>query len=74
MSAALTALLNAVFCLIKKLRPNVLLLLLVAYGSIVGILILLLLFGMPPAEAFDRVSVPFVALVGGTLAVVKDLL
>ncbi len=55
-------------------RPNVLLLMLLAYGSVIGLFVGLVLSGLGAMEAYNLVSVPFVALIGGTLAVVKDLL
>ena len=56
------------------IRWNVLALLLVAYVSLVGIFVFMVMRGLGIQEAYDNVSVPLVALVGGTLAVVKDLL
>ena len=58
----------------SKIRVNVLFLLLIAYGSVVGIFAILLGAGVPAKEAYNLVGVPFVALIGGTLAVVKDLI
>ena len=55
-------------------RKNVLALLLMAYLSIFLIFVVLLFYGMNPQDAYDKVSVPFVALVGGTLTITKDLL
>ena len=56
-------------------RKNVLCLLGVAYGSLIGMFALMsFLGGVPAMEAYDKISVPFVALIGGTLAVVKDLI
>ena len=58
-----------------KWRKNVLFLLGLAYGS------LLLLFGImtnsdntTAKEAYELLGVPFVALVGGTLTIAKDLI
>lgn len=47
---------------------------LIAYGSIVGILVFMVLQGVDAKEAYGLVSVPFVALVGGTLTIAKDIL
>ena len=58
----------------SKIRVNVLVLLLIAYGSVIGIFGLLLITDVPAKEAYNLVGVPFVALIGGTLAVVKDLI
>ncbi len=59
---------------ITPIRINVLTLLLVTYGAIVGLFMAMIVNGAEPKEAWDMVSVPFVALVGGTLAVAKDLI
>ena len=56
------------------LRWNLLMLMFLAYGSIFGFFMVLVWFGSDPKEAYNLISVPFVALVGGTLAIVKDLL
>ena len=53
-------------------RKNVLALLLLSYGTIFGILLVLENFGVEAKKAYNLISVPFVALVGGTLAVAKD--
>ena len=55
-------------------RKNVLALLGTAYASLLGILILLIAVGVDAKEAYNVISVPFVALIGGTLAISKDLL
>ena len=54
-------------------RKNVLTLMLLAYSSLLGIFLIMILAGAKPKEAYDLIGVPFVALVGGTLAVAKDL-
>ncbi len=59
---------------IVPLRINVLLLLALAYGSLFGIFLVLVWNDVAATDAYDRISVPFVALVGGTLAVAKDLI
>ena len=58
----------------QKIRPNVLILMIVAYGTLVGVLGILIWSDVDPQVAFNLISTPLVALVGGTLAVVKDLL
>ena len=56
-------------------RKNVLLLLGIAYGSMLAIFGAIAIWSpLTTKEAFDVISVPFTALIGGTLAVVKDLL
>ena len=55
-------------------RKNVLTLLLIAYSSIILIFIVLVFSGMEPPDAYDKINVPFMALVGGTLTITKDLL
>lgn len=61
-----------------KIRWNLLAVLVLAYGSIGGLFLGMVLLGgedgMTPKEAYDNISVPFVALVGGSLAVAKDLI
>ena len=57
-----------------RFRINVLVLFVLAYGSIGGAFVLLLVCGVPAKEAYNLVSVPFVALIGGTLAVANDLI
>ena len=55
-------------------RKNVLMLFGVAYASMFGLFLGMAFFGVSADKAYELVSVPFVALVGGTLAIVKDLL
>lgn len=55
-------------------RKNVLTLMLVAYLSIFLIFVVMVLCGVDAKDAYDKISVPFVALIGGTLAITKDLL
>lgn len=55
-----------------RLRKNVLLLMLIAYSA------LLIVFGVlawqdSPTKAYEVISGPFIALIGGTLAIAKDL-
>lgn len=57
---------------ITTIRINVLTLLLATYGAIVGLFMAMIVNGAEPKETRDMVSVPYVALVGGTLAVAKD--
>lgn len=54
-------------------RKNVLAALAMAYASLLVVFGLMLLNGVDAKDAFNAVNVPFVALVGGTLAIVKDL-
>ncbi len=56
------------------LRLNVLLLLAFAYGSIIGLFFLMITNEVDAKDAFDYISVPFVALVGGTLTIAKDII
>jgi Na+/H+ antiporter NhaD/arsenite permease-like protein len=58
----------------RPLRWNVLIVLLLAYIALGGLFVGMVEYGLGPQDAFDNISVPFVALIGGTLAVVKDLL
>ncbi len=54
-------------------RKNVLAALFMAYFSLLAVFMLMLANGVQASDAFDAINVPFVALVGGTLAIVKDL-
>ena len=56
------------------IRTNVLLLLGIAYGSIIAIFGLMIWQDVEASTAYEAISVPFVALIGGTLTVVKDLI
>ena len=58
----------------QKIRPNLLIVLLMAYGAIVGIFFGLVFYGVDAERAFNLINAPFVALIGGTLAVAKDLI
>lgn len=58
---------------IKPIRFNVLFLLIVAYVSLIALMVIMVSAGVDAMDAYDKISVPFVALVGGTLAVAKDL-
>ena len=58
----------------KKIRLNVLLLMLMAYGSLLVIFFGLVGYGVAAETAYHLISTPFVALIGGTLAVAKDLI
>lgn len=58
-----------------QFRPNVLILMLAAYGT------LLLMFGIlvfkaniPPDTAWDILKAPLMALIGGSIAIAKDLI
>ena len=55
-------------------RKNVLILMVLAYGSLLGMFIGMVLANIDAKEAYNLISVPFVALIGGTLAVAKDLI
>ena len=59
---------------ITPIRLNVLLLFGAAYGSIVGLFLIMVANNVTPKDAYDLIGVPFVALIGGTLAVAKDLI
>ena len=56
------------------IRKNVLILMGAAYGSLIAIFVIMISAGLEPKAAYDLIGVPFVALIGGTLAVAKDLL
>lgn len=56
------------------LRKNVLLLLFIAYLSLFGMFVVMILSRVEAKEAYNLIGVPFVALIGGTLAVAKDLI
>ena len=55
-------------------RKNVLALLSMAYGSLLILFILMTAFGATSKEAYEVLGVPFVALIGGTLTIAKDLI
>ena len=55
-------------------RKNVLLLLGMAYGSLLLIFSVMVASGITAKEAYEMLGVPFVALVGGTLTIAKDLI
>ena len=55
-------------------RKNVLTLLGLAYGSLLTIFIIMIINGITAKEAYEMLGVPFVALVGGTLTIAKDLI
>lgn len=61
-------------CLTKKIKPNLLIVLVLAYASIVGIFFGLVANDTAATDAYALIATPFVALIGGTLAVAKDLL
>ena len=67
-------LLTAWACLIKKIKPNLLIVLVLAYAAIVGLFFGLVANSVEATEAFGLIATPLVALIGGTLAVAKDLL
>lgn len=55
-------------------RKNVLILMFFAYGALLGVFGIMVAVGVDAKDAYDLVGVPFVALIGGTLAVAKDLI
>ena len=55
-------------------RKNVLILMFVAYGALLGVFGIMVAVGVDAEDAYDLIGVPFVALIGGTLAVAKDLI
>ena len=55
-------------------RKNVLALFALAYGSLIALFIIMVVNNTSPKDAYDMIGVPFVALIGGTLAVAKDLI
>lgn len=57
-----------------RFRPNLLIVMGLAYVSIVGLFVFLVCVGVDAETAFGFINVPFVALIGGTLAIAKDLL
>ena len=58
-----------------KWRKNVLVLLGLAYGSLLLLFIIMINGDSTTAkEAYEMLGVPFVALVGGTLTIAKDLI
>lgn len=66
----------------NKIRPNVLFLFLVSYATITFIFYILACTIVPPAKsgqipaalAYEYISGPLMALIGGTIAVAKDLI
>ena len=54
-------------------RKNVLALMRIAYGVLFLIFAVAAVFDTP-SKAYEVVSVPFVALIGGTLAIAKDII
>ncbi|MYB48793.1 MAG: hypothetical protein F4X72_05915 [Dehalococcoidia bacterium] len=57
-----------------KWRPNVLILFAIAYGVFLAIFCISVWKCGDPIKVFELISVPFVALISGTIAVVKDIL
>ena len=57
-----------------KWRKNVLFLLGLAYGTLIVLFLIMLSNDATPKEAYDMLGVPFVALIGGTLTIAKDLI
>ena len=55
-------------------RKNVFFVLMLAYASLLILFGVMVCFGVNPEKAYNLIGVPFVALIGGTLAVVKDLI
>ena len=63
----------------KKIRPNVLILVGLGYGTIFAIFVIMVLNGETDVKiaistAYDIVKGPLMALIGGSLAISKDLL
>ena len=59
----------------KRLRWNVLVLVLTGYLVISGMfLVMTLAEGKAPQDAYEIIEAPLMALVGGSLAIAKDLL
>ena len=58
-----------------RIRWNVLILVLSGY-FVIGVMFLVMTLGeeKPPAESYEIVEAPLMALVGGSLAIAKDLL
>ena len=60
---------------VRKLRPNILILFCAAYGTVLAVYAGLVFFGNKDSDAaFRLVNGPLMTLIGGTLAVAKDLL
>ena len=57
----------------KRIRVNVLLLVTLGYGTVSGIFATLAFGDLTAAQAYDAVQGPLMALVGGSLAIAKDL-
>ena len=57
----------------KKIRPNVLALIGFGYGTILLIFLVLVKGDLTATVAYDVVKGPLMALIGGSLAVAKDL-
>ena len=74
LGAGIGKLLAAWACLVNKIKPNLLIVLVLAYAAIVVIFFGLIAYGTAATEAYGLIATPFVALIGGTLAVAKDLL
>ena len=55
-------------------RKNVLLLVISGYATVLVIFLLLAFSTLTAAEAYDAVQGPLMALVGGSLAIAKDLI
>ena len=56
-------------------RPNLITLLLAAYSTLIIVYALLILAdGMAPQDALELLNNPLIALIGGTVAISKDLI
>lgn len=55
-------------------RKNVLLLMALAYGTFVAIFVASICVGENPIAVYNAINIPFVALIGGTLTIAKDII
>ena len=56
-----------------RIRWNVIYLISLGYGAVGVVFAVLTARDMPPADAYDIVQGPLMALIGGTVALAKDL-
>ena len=56
-----------------RIRWNVIYLISLGYGAVGVVFAVLMARDMPPADAYDIVQGPLMALIGGTVALAKDL-
>ena len=58
----------------SRWRPSLLALVLISYGVLIVLfLVMVCKGGVEATEAYELLSVPFMALIGGTIAIAKDL-